>query len=253
MLRAIAIETSGRAGSIAAVADGAVLQEIDFPHGLKHAAEIVPIIDRLCAAQQWRPADLAELYVSAGPGSFTGLRIAITVAKTLAFATGVKIVAVPSVRVLAENAPADARHVLIVLDAKREQIFTARFERLPGSAGVLTRNTNAAGDSRAPGGPAGEEWIEREPAHLEALSAALARAPRPVHLLGEGIPYHEQFIPADPQVIVTPPDLWRARAAAVAKIGYPLARAGQFADPYRLTPIYIRPPEAEEKWDQQRR
>jgi len=236
MPRALAVETSGRNGSIASVDAGAVREELEFPHGLRHAAEILPLIDRLCRNRGWSPADVQHLYVSAGPGSFTGLRIAVTLAKTMAFATGVKLVAVPSVRVLAHNAPPDARHVVIVLDAKRDQIFTARFER----AADADDDPDAA-------------WVEREPARLDALSAVLARAPRPVHLLGEGIPYHLQFIPpTDPAVIVTPEPLWRARASVVAAIGGTMAATGQFADPDRLTPIYIRPPEAEEKFDKAR-
>lgn len=226
MSKALAIETSGRVGSIAIVERGTVVGEETFAHGLQHAAQIVPMIDRLCQSRGWRADDLSELYVSAGPGSFTGLRIGITLAKTLALATGVRIVAVPTVRVLAENAPPEARDLIIVLDAKRDQIFTARFERKEE----------------------GTAWREAEPAHLGDLPSMLARSPRPVYLLGEGIPYHEKFVPADdPSVILTAPETWRARAAAVATIGREMAKAGQFADPFTLVPIYIRRPEAEEK------
>src|ERR1700677_2746760 len=101
MPRALAIETSGRLGSIAVVDGSAVVAEEPSPHGLKHAADILPIIDRLVRARGWSPADLEHLYVSAGPGSFTGIRIAITLAKTMALATGVKLIAVPTTRVLA--------------------------------------------------------------------------------------------------------------------------------------------------------
>ena len=229
-MRALALETSGRIGSVAVVVDGAVVAEEAFAHGLQNAAQILPIIDRLTRAQSWTPRDVDELYVSVGPGSFTGLRIAVTLAKTMAMATGVKLVVVPTVRVLAENAPADAKHVIIVLDAKREQIFTARFERV------------------------GHEWVEREPAKLDSLTAMLERSPRPVHLLGEGIPYHEKFIPRDDvSVIVVPPEAARARASVVARIGQAMARLGEFADPQRLTPIYIRRPEAEEKYEASKR
>ena len=229
MPRGVAIETSGRIGSVAVARDGAILAEEQFPHGLQHAAQIMPILDRLTRARGWRPRDVEELYVSIGPGSFTGLRIGVTLAKTMALATGVRLIAVPSVRVLVENAPREARHVVIVLDAKRDQIFTARFER-DASTGA---------------------WTEREPAHLDSLAAMIERAPRPVHLIGEGIPYHEKFISKDDAtVVVTPPDVWRARASAVALIGIESAARGQFADPYTLTPIYIRRPEAEEKFQQ---
>ena len=226
MPRGIAIETSGRIGSIAAVEAGRIVAEEQFPHGLQHAAGILPIIDRLCRDRSWSPADIEHLYVSIGPGSFTGLRIAITLAKTMALATGVKVVAVPSVEALVHNAPPEANHVIIVLDAKRDQIFTARFERT------------------ANGG-----WSQREPAHLDSLSAMLERAPRPVHLLGEGIPYHEKFISMDDRsIVITPKETWRARAAVVAEIGMTMATHGQFANPDTLTPLYIRLPEAEEKW-----
>jgi tRNA threonylcarbamoyladenosine biosynthesis protein TsaB len=229
MPRGLAIETSGRTGSIAVSEDGRVLAEEQFSHGLKHAAGIVPIIDRLCASRGWRPADVEEIYVSAGPGSFTGLRVGVTVAKTLAFATGARVVAVPSVEVLARNAPAGWQNLVIVLDAKREQIFTASFESRDGTP------------------------VPREPAHLDSLPEILGRTPRPVHLLGEGIAYHEKFIPPDdPAIHVTDSSTWQGRAAVVAELGNQLARAGQFADPVRLTPIYIRKPEAEEKFEQRR-
>ncbi len=219
---ALAIETSGRVGSVALVCDGRVLAEPTFEHGLKHAAEILPMIDRLCREHGVGPADLKELYLSIGPGSFTGLRIGVTLAKTMSLTTGVKIVAVPTVSVLAANAPAEARYVVIVLDAKRDQIFTARFD----------------GDQIT------------EPAHLDSLAAMLTRSPRPVYLIGEGIPYHEKFIPPnDAGVIVTSPELWRARAAVVASIGMGLAKKEEFADPNPLVPLYIRIAEAEEKWN----
>jgi tRNA threonylcarbamoyladenosine biosynthesis protein TsaB len=232
MPRALAIETSGRLGSVAILEDGQVLAEDQFPHGLQHAAEIIPRIDRLCRNRGWAPSDLQQVFVSAGPGSFTGLRIGITLTKTLAFATGAKIVAVPSIHVLARNAPPDARNLIIVLDAKRDQIFTAR----------LARTQHNSHDWH--------DWIEQEPAHLDDLPAMLSRSPRPVHLLGEGIPYHQKFIPADDRdIVITPPDLWRARASAVAIEGSRMSAAGQFTDPDHLIPIYIRMPEAQEKWE----
>jgi hypothetical protein len=88
-----------------------------------------------------------------------------------------------------------------------------------------------------------------EEAHLDTLVAMLARSPRPVWLLGEGIDYHRPEIPVTGDVIVTDQSLWRARAAAVGELGTQLAAAGQWADAMTLSPLYIRPPEAEEKAD----
>jgi tRNA threonylcarbamoyladenosine biosynthesis protein TsaB len=226
--RAIALETSARSGSVALIeSDGVLLAEQQFPHDLRHAAALISILDALTKSNGWKPTDVEEIYVSAGPGSFTGLRVGITVAKTLALSLNAKIVAVPTTDVLVRNTPGDWQHAVIVLDAKRGQIFTARYKR------------------------EGADIVQEEPAHLDTLSEMLGRAPRPVHLIGEGIPYHRPSIPTDgPQVIVTPEETWRPRAAVVAELGWTLARSGHFTDPDRLTPIYLRRPEAEEKWEQ---
>lgn len=225
MSKALAIETSGRVGSVAIIEQGKIVGEDEFPHGLQNAAMMIPRIDALCKRQAWGPRDFEEIYVSVGPGSFTGLRIGVTLAKTLALVTGARIAAVPSVRVLARNAPDEVRHLIIVLDAKRGQIFTARFER------------------------EGETWVEREPAHSDELSAMIARAPRPVWLIGEGIPYHRGSIPKADSVIETPAGMWQPRARAVAEEGMLMAKQGKFTKADSLSPLYIRKPEAEEVWE----
>lgn len=224
MTSALAIETSGRTGSVALATDGRAVASESFEHGLQNAAKILPIIDGLCRAQGWTPCDLEHVYVSIGPGSFTGLRVGVTIAKTLSLATGAKLVAVPSTRVLVENAPPEATNVIIVLDAKRGHVFTARYER--GADG----------------------WTEREPAHLAKLSEVIARSPRPAHLIGEGIPYHTAEIdPADGSVVVTPESTWRGSAEVLARLGYAMSQRGEFTGADRMTPHYIRLPEAEEK------
>jgi tRNA threonylcarbamoyladenosine biosynthesis protein TsaB len=226
--RALAIETSGRNGSVALVQGDTILGQETFSHGLKHAAGLLPLIDKLMRQQNWTPDKLDYVYVSHGPGSFTGLRIGITVVKTLAFTTGAKIVAVPTTLVLVANAPADAKNVMIVLDAKREQVFTALYERREN------------------------EFVELEPAHLDDLSSMLERAGRPVTLLGEGIPFHQQYIPVDQsQIRIAPESAWVARAEVVAAIGAKMARQNLFVSADALTPLYIRKPEAEEKFDLQ--
>ncbi|HEX8340887.1 MAG TPA: tRNA (adenosine(37)-N6)-threonylcarbamoyltransferase complex dimerization subunit type 1 TsaB [Tepidisphaeraceae bacterium] len=222
MSRALAIETSGKIGSVAVACDGTVLAEESFPHHFQHAAGLMPLVDQLMRGVGWKPADIDCVCVSVGPGSFTGLRIGVTAAKTIAFATGARLVAVPTTRVLLANAPAEAREVVVVLDAKRGQIFTARFTHT------------------------GDPWTEAEPEHLDTLAAMLARSTGPVHLIGEGLPYHTDAA-VDERAIVTPESAWQARAAAVAVLGHAKAAAGDFIDPFRLTPVYVRRPEPEEK------
>jgi tRNA threonylcarbamoyladenosine biosynthesis protein TsaB len=239
MPRALALETSGRQGSVALSENGQVLAEDTFSHGLQHAATLLPKIDQLCRQFGWTPQSIEHIYVSIGPGSFTGLRVGVTLAKTLALATGAKIVAVPTLAVLRGNAPDEAKCVILVLDAKRGQIFTARYTKSSctseGLAASVTTNPAAT-------------WIEAEPAHLDTLANMLVRSERPVHLVGEGIPYHRDAIPTnDSGVIVTDESCWQARASVVARLGEQMAAGGEWADPFTLVPLYVRLPEPEEK------
>ena len=209
-----------------------LLHQETFEHGLQHAARIIPAIDDLCRQAQVEAKDIQEVYVSAGPGSFTGLRIGITLAKTMAFATDARIVAVPSVRALVENAPDDAQRVIIVLDAKRDQIFTAAFERIispsPGTPGewkemrAPTRRTSqprgimVPATSRCP--------FKGENAHRNADSRAPTRPPpRRRHPLSRQIhPRATMQASSSP----TQPD-GAHTAEATAKIGWAMARASR--------------------------
>lgn len=228
----LAIETSSRIGSLALCNGPAILAERSFAHGLQNAAKVLPLIDELCRERGVGPGDLDEIAVSIGPGSFTGLRIGVTLAKTLAFATGAKLIAVPTLPVIASNAPAedarDARSpwVMPILDAKRDQVFAAIYRR------------------------AGHALDEVEPPQLVHLPEVLARSPRPLLVLGEGISHHRRHLDAvQGDVAVAPEDLWWPRAATVAHLAQHLRQQGAYADPFKLTPLYIRKPEAQERME----
>lgn len=228
--RAIAIETSGRLGSVALGMAGEFLDVVAFSAEANHAVELLPTIERLTARYGWAPDSVDQFYVSAGPGSFTGLRIGITVARTLAMAIGAKVVAVPTVDVLACNALAMAEspeHLAVVLDAKRKQVYTAVF-RLDG--GRYRKVIDAC---------------------VMAPAELLARTERPLAILGEGVAYHRSALTA-PQVSVLDEKLNRPRAEVVLRLGWELACSGQYADPRSLVPIYLRRPEAEDVWDARR-
>lgn len=221
-LCAIAIETTSRQGEAALVEAGRVVAQGTFAAGVRHAAGLLPLIDGLCRGRGWSPRKIDEIYVSIGPGGFTGTRIGVTFAKTFAFATGARIVPVPTSRVLVENAPAEARHALIVVDARRGKVWTERFTRTDGP------------------------WQTAGEGQLTTLAEALARAPRPVWLVGEGTAYHADAIDPRDALIHVCSDA-QPKASVVATLGWAMARGEQFADPFALVPTYVRRPEAEEK------
>jgi tRNA threonylcarbamoyladenosine biosynthesis protein TsaB len=272
-VRILAVETSGPRGGIALAEEtaGAVrlIDEVLLAEGLRHGRDIVLNIKEACGRAGWnlpgRQAGRRQIplvAVSIGPGSFTGIRIAVTLAKIMAWETSAKVVAVPSFRALAANAPADRPRVVTVFDAKRGGVFASIFERAqaPGIAGGSPRGlapesqtAGAAGPSpRHVGGFLSEVF---GPAMLspEALAARLASMPpaaAPAYIIGHGI---GKSSPALAGCELAPPEAWDIRPSAVARLGLEMAAAGEFTDPLHLEPLYIRLPEAEEIWEKRHR
>ena len=241
VVRMLALETSARVGSVALFEDDRLVAHESFAHGLQNAARLLPLIDQLCKTHHLAPRDIGLVAVSIGPGSFTGLRIGVTLAKTLCYATGAKLVAVPSLQVLAANAPANARYIMPILDARRGQVFAAVYQRAD------SENTKAAIGNRQ--SAIGNFLTEHLPPELSPLADLLARAPRPLTLLGEGIAAHRDAIPADASITILGEDLWTPNAATVGRMALLLAQQGDFADPFKLTPVYMRKPEAQERME----
>ena len=238
----LAIETSSKIGSVALALGPQVIDQQAFTAELRHASELLPTIDRLCRRQSWTPADIQHLYVSAGPGSFTGIRIAITTAKTLAFALSIKLVAIPSLDVLAMNADSAARennldikHLAAIRQAGRDRIFAAVFIREPN-------------DQKAADHPPGLRTLI--PQTMISPAELLDRSNRPLYLLGEGLDYHSDDFPCDgKQIIRLDPSYDTPSASNVLILGHLRAQAGLFTEPDDLMPIYLRRPEACEKWE----
>jgi tRNA threonylcarbamoyladenosine biosynthesis protein TsaB len=217
--RALALETTTRRAEVALLEAGRLVAAGAFEAGLKHTAELLPLIDRLCRSQGWTPASIDEIYVSAGPGGFTGTRIGVTFAKTFAATAGKRLVAVPTPRVVVENAPPEASDALVVVDARRGSVWVQPFARRGG------------------------QWKESSTAMLSNLAEVLESAPRPVWLLGEGVAIQE--IGPDPHIHLCPDAT--PRAAVVGALGYEMSCRGEFTDAMALVPTYVRRPEAEEK------
>jgi tRNA threonylcarbamoyladenosine biosynthesis protein TsaB len=123
----LAIETSSQAGAIALGRGNDLLATALVPQHRRHNLELMPTIARLCADHAVMPADIAEVYVSIGPGSFTGLRIGIATAKMLAMTQGVRVVAVPTLDVLVQNASPQDSPVAVCLNLKHDTTWSSLY------------------------------------------------------------------------------------------------------------------------------
>jgi tRNA threonylcarbamoyladenosine biosynthesis protein TsaB len=176
----VAIETSVRPGSVAA-ARGERSVERELAADRAHASDLLPALTAALAELGAGPADVAAIHVGIGPGSFTGLRVAVATALGLARATGAVLRGVPSVEAIAARALEPGASCAVLLDARSQQLYLASYSlgeggleeriapcvvpadeaasRLPEGVPVLTDGTAAAaagleGDARVAPAPA---------------------------------------------------------------------------------------------------
>jgi tRNA threonylcarbamoyladenosine biosynthesis protein TsaB len=226
----IAVETSCRAGAVALGRGDELLSVRSLGPAGRHAGELVPALDALLREHDAAPGDLSEVYVSAGPGSFTGLRVGITAVRTMGqMIPNLRIVAVPTARAAAENlARAEWCNLAVLLAAKENTAHVTLFHR-----------ENADAEPRL-----AETPFLAEPAEF------LRRAPRPLVITGEAMEFLRVDWPAD--VYPAAPELHLPTAEGVWQVGRRMARRGECTPWNELLPVYARRPEAVRLWEKKR-
>lgn len=227
----LAIDCSGRIGSVAVGRGPSLLAERVFSGKMRHSRELFVSMEAALEEVGCGLQDVGAFCFTVGPGSFTGLRIAVTTAKMLHFARKIPLISVNTLDTIAYNttdyiakgcqAPL---YLSVVLDAKQNSFFSAVY-RWDGLKWIKYTD-----DMVIPG---------------EKLVRQLVELGRSA-VVGEGLFYHrELFQTAGIQII--PDAYWSASARAVLKAAYPKYCSGQFDNAFPLVPYYIRPPEITEK------
>ena len=222
----LAIEMTSRSSSVALGCEDQFLESRQLPEPRRHSTDLMATIDALCLRHGARVPALGQIFVSIGPGSFTGLRIAITTANILGRITGAQLLGVPTVDVVAQNAPPmpnGVEHVAVCLNLKRQTMWAGLFDW------------------------DGIRFAARQPPSLLTLQEVLHQAPRPLAILGHPLPDSPEL---DSDVSVLPTELAIARSDIVWQLGRTLSQHQDFAEPGALRPLYVRPPEAQELWNQ---
>lgn len=222
-MRSLALDTATATSAVALLDGDRCLGERQVEAG-GHSRGLLALIEELLGEVGWARRELQAVVVGVGPGSFTGVRIGLTVAKTLAYAGGLRLLGVSSLRALAENGRALAADELCpALDALKGEVFSARLR--------------------------GAEVLEPEDARAPAAWArGLAAAPARRVFLGSGaLRYRELLLElmGEQAIIPDTPGLHRISAAALGRLGAPRLERGERHDPRSLEPLYCRLSEAE--------
>jgi tRNA threonylcarbamoyladenosine biosynthesis protein TsaB len=214
----LAVETATAAPSVALWRADALIGERAADPSRPTAEGLLPAIDALLRDANAVLAAVDGFAVSIGPGSFTGLRIGVATVKGLAFGTGRRAIAVPTLAAIAAHAPGPAP-VAAVLDARRGEVYAAGFER--GRAA---------------------DWLEQQ---VIAISALAARLPAGCRVVGDGAALCAEAL-RDPAALLPPP-YPATTARHVAQIAAGAWSRGEAIPAGELVPRYLRRAEAEVK------
>nr|WP_326166915.1 tRNA (adenosine(37)-N6)-threonylcarbamoyltransferase complex dimerization subunit type 1 TsaB [uncultured Oscillibacter sp.] len=224
-MRILALETAAKAVSAAITEDGKVLASGYQDTGLTHSRTLMPIVEGLLRNTGMTVGDLDAVAVSAGPGSFTGVRIGVSAAKGLAFAGDKPCIGVSTLAALARNVAFAGGLIVCAMDARRQQVYNALFEARDGAPARLTPDRAIA---------------------LADLAEALRDDPRPKTVLGDGGQMCFDYLTAaGVPCRLAPAHLVKEDAVSVALEAEELARAGGLVTAQELAPVYLRPPQAE--------
>lgn len=218
----LAIDTSGQAGSIALVHDGVLLAERQLAQaGRRHARTLVAEMASIFTECGLPPSACKAVAVSIGPGSFTGLRVGVVCAKTLAYATGCQLTAVSTFQAIVQGLPDEAYEVAVVDLAQRGELFVGRYVRC------------------------GMSWTLQGEITIEPAESWAANRPHALKVVGPGLARLRGSLFAEEVCFPTEYDIPQARH--VANIGAQQLAGSQTVDCWSLEPFYLRRSAAEEK------
>ena len=221
----LAFETSAKAGSVALMDADRLLGENYQNTGLTHSQTLLSMAEDLLRSCGYTPQDVEAVAVAAGPGSFTGVRIGVAAAKGFAWGKGLPCCGVSTLEAMALNLGIWQGFVLPVMDARRNQVYTALFH---ADCGKYTR----VRDDRA--------------ISLQELGEDVKNLTEPIFLVGDGsILCYNYLLKTVPNLVCPPEHRMHQRAAGVGLAAYQKIAEGCSLDGATLMPNYLRLSQAE--------
>ncbi len=226
----LAVDSSTPVAGAALVEDHRILVESFINYKKTHSETLLPTIDRIMGECDCTLADLDALAVTVGPGSFTGLRIGLATVKGIAMAAHKPIVALSTLDTLAANVVGSDELIGALLDARKNELYYGFYRQ--GQQGLEAL---------------GEAMVASPAALVSQVRELLTGEGQRIILLGDGYYRYSSYFEQElqDQLKPIPGHLMLPRAAAAGILAVKKAQQGEFADLYRLRPVYLRLSEAE--------
>lgn len=223
----LGIDTATMAGSIAIITEHQLVAETTVNTKTTHTERLLPMLDHTLRAASLTIQQIDGIAVASGPGSFTGLRIGVTTAKSLAYSIQKPVVGIPALDALASQFLYTDVLICPLLDARKQEVYTALYRNRGDRVHRISEYSVIAPKNL-----------------LQALH-------EPTLFLGDGVlAYRQQICDVlGNHALFANPALMFPRASLIAKLGLDRLMSGTPDDAFVLTPLYLRKSDAEIHWE----
>lgn len=225
-MKTLAFDTSNQALAVAIGEDQKIIANFLSTAKKTHSQTLMPAIDSLMKSAQLEPKELDRIVVSKGPGSYTGLRIGVTTAKTLAWTLGIELVGISSLAAIAGNVNTTDQWIIPLMNARRNNVYTGAYRWENGTLSQLLPDQHINVES----------W-------LQLLKEKQANA----HFVGNDVDlFREQILTYFPEQSLEMDDrINQVNGATLLQLAQ---RQQPEANIEAFVPDYLKLVEAEEKW-----
>jgi tRNA threonylcarbamoyladenosine biosynthesis protein TsaB len=226
----LGIETSTPQASVTIGSEQGIIGSCVISRGATPGEFVLPAVEFLMNQSRLTYRNLSAVAVGLGPGLFTGLRVGVATAKSLAQALSVPIVGIPSLDLLAYDARYSNKVICPVLDAKRKEVFFAFYRQVPG--GVTRTGDYSVGSPKR-------------------LRAEMAGTPEDFLLLGNGALLYRQELDAERVDFGSMGDAM-PRATSLVELALPRLFREDYDRLFEVEPMYMRQSDAELNWERRK-
>ena len=225
-MKVLALDSSGLVASVAIVQDDELLGEYTINHKKTHSQTLLPMLDEVAKMIELDMNSIDFIAVSAGPGSFTGLRIGSATAKGLALALDKKIVSVPTIDAMAYNLWGSDAQICPIMDARGNPVYTGLYQFEDDHMNTIL-----------------PECVLM----IDEIVSRINESGKKTVFLGDGVAVFKEYIEGNIKVSYSfaPANNNKQRASSVAALGIELYKAGKAEDAKEHKPEYLRLSQAE--------
>ena len=230
-MKILAIDSCSNVATAAILADGVLVGEFVLNNKVTHSTKLLPQIEYMMQNAELKFSDIDLFVVTTGPGSFTGERIGVATAKALAHAVNKPMVGVSALQSMAYNMPYTDFLLCPIMDARREQVYTATYKWQD------------------------DELITIKDDRAMALDDLLDEIDENVVFFGDGVPVFKEKITEKlgTKAHFAPAHLQQLKGGSVAECGFAKYNKGKACNYAELVPTYLRLSQAEREYNDRNR